>query len=71
MTLNERVLAQLQIRNESKGSSVHALAKALHEPAAFVRFALERLRKLGAVRRCGTGWSANRVVQIGSDRVIV
>lgn len=56
--LAERVLAQLQISSGSNGSSVVALAKALNEPAVFVRFALERLRNRGSVFRRGGWWSA-------------
>jgi hypothetical protein len=55
--LAERVLAQLQISRGSTGSSVVALAKALNEPAVFVRFALERLRNRGRVFRRGRWWS--------------
>jgi hypothetical protein len=58
LMLGERVLAQLQISSGLKRSSVAALAKALDEPAVFVRFALERLRDQGIVFRRGGWWSA-------------
>ena len=54
--LGEQVLAQLQISSDPNGSVV-ALAKALNEPAVFVRFALERLRDHGRVFRRGGWWS--------------
>jgi hypothetical protein len=53
--LGERVLAQLQISSGSNGGSVAALAKALNEPAVFVRFAPERLQDQGIVFRRGGG----------------
>lgn len=53
--LEERVLVQLQISRGRNGSSVAALAKALDEPAVFVRFALEQLRVRGIVFRRGDG----------------
>jgi CRP-like cAMP-binding protein len=56
--LAERVLAQLQISTGPSGSPIAALAKALDEPAVFVRFALERLRDQGIVFRRGGWWSA-------------
>jgi hypothetical protein len=54
--LGKRVLAQLQISSGPNGSSVVALAKALDEPAVFVRFTLERLRDQGIVFRRGGWW---------------
>jgi len=56
LMLGKRVLAQLQISSGPNESSVVALAKALDEPAAFVRFALERLRDHGSVFRRGGWW---------------
>jgi hypothetical protein len=53
--LRKRVPAQLEISSCPNGSSVAALAKALNEPAVFVRFALKQLRDDGIVFRRGAG----------------
>ena len=57
-TLRERVLRQMQISSGANGSSVAALAKAMDEPTAFVRFALEQLGDQGIGFRRGGWWSA-------------
>lgn len=62
--LEERVLVQLQISRGRNGSSVAALAKALDEPAVFVRFALEQLRVRGIVFRRGGWWSMRGTIAV-------
>jgi hypothetical protein len=59
--LGKRVLAQLEISSGPNGSSVAALAKALNEPAVFVRFALKQLRDDGIVFRRGGWWSVREL----------
>ena len=56
LSLRERVFAQLEITGTS---TVWTLAKALGEPDAFVRFALEQLCAEGFVHRRCTLWSAD------------
>jgi hypothetical protein len=56
--LGERVLAQLQISRGPNGTAVATSAKALDEPAVFVRLPLERLRDQGIVFRRGGWWFA-------------
>ena len=60
--LGDRVLVQLQISRRRNGSSLAELAKALDEPAVFVRFALEQLRDQGIVFRRGGWWSVRGII---------